>query len=43
VEQALPPELRARVRYERERSAELFTQDRCAIYGGFHLYVVNEA
>ena len=26
-------------RYERERSLELFRQDRSAIYGGFHLYI----
>lgn len=41
VETALPSDLRARVRYQRERSAELFAQDRFAIYGGFHLYIVN--
>ncbi len=41
VEAALPPDLRARVRYERERSLELFAEDRFAIYGGFHLYLVN--
>ncbi|OYT73342.1 MAG: S-adenosylmethionine--diacylglycerol 3-amino-3-carboxypropyl transferase [Chloracidobacterium sp. CP2_5A] len=41
VDAALPPDLRARVRYERERSIALFAEDRFAIYGGFHLYVVN--
>ena len=28
--------------YERDRSAEIFTRDRSAIYGGFHLYIKAE-
>jgi S-adenosylmethionine-diacylglycerol 3-amino-3-carboxypropyl transferase len=30
-------------RYDAERSAELHSRDRSAIYGGFHLYVLMEA
>jgi len=41
VETALPPELLANFRYEKDLSQSLFTQDRSAIYGGFHLYVMN--
>ncbi len=40
VELALPPDLRQRFIYEEKRSCELFKQDRSAIYGGFHLYVL---
>lgn len=40
LESALPPKLLARLKYEVEESAVLFTQDRSAIYGGFHLYRV---
>ena len=29
--------------YEEETSRELCRQDRSAIYGGFHLYVLKEA
>lgn len=38
LEQALPAELLKHFVYEAEESAELFKQDRSAIYGGFHLY-----
>jgi S-adenosylmethionine-diacylglycerol 3-amino-3-carboxypropyl transferase len=41
VENALSPDLLSRFEYERERSAQLFAQDRASIYGGFHLYVVK--
>lgn len=39
IENALPPSLAARFRYEKELSKKLFTRDRASIYGGFHLYV----
>ncbi len=39
IENALPPSLAARFRYEEESSRDLFKQDRASIYGGFHLYV----
>ena len=38
IEKALPADLRAKFDYEKERSLELFKQDRAAIYGGFHSY-----
>lgn len=38
---ALPPELLARFRYEKETSERLFKEDRASIYGGFHLYILN--
>jgi S-adenosylmethionine-diacylglycerol 3-amino-3-carboxypropyl transferase len=38
LESALPAELRSQFVYEAETSADLFQQDRSAIYGGFHLY-----
>ncbi|WMP16844.1 DUF3419 family protein [Thiothrix lacustris] len=38
LETALPAELRNQFVYEAETSAQLFQQDRSAIYGGFHLY-----
>ncbi|WP_308873286.1 DUF3419 family protein [Thiothrix subterranea] len=38
LETALPAELRSQFVYEAELSAQLFLQDRSAIYGGFHLY-----
>jgi S-adenosylmethionine-diacylglycerol 3-amino-3-carboxypropyl transferase len=41
LETNLPPELRARFRYEKELSEQLFREDRASIYGGFHLYVLN--
>lgn len=41
VEPVLPDRLRDRFTYERERSAELHAQDRSAIYGMFHLYVLT--
>jgi S-adenosylmethionine-diacylglycerol 3-amino-3-carboxypropyl transferase len=37
----IPESLRARFTYERERSLELFKQDRSSIYGGFHHYTFN--
>lgn len=41
VEPALPNELRSRFTYERARSKALHKQDRSAIYGMFHLYVLT--
>jgi S-adenosylmethionine-diacylglycerol 3-amino-3-carboxypropyl transferase len=41
LETALPADLRAKFDYEKELSLELFKQDRAAIYGGFHLYVMK--
>lgn len=41
IEESLPPELMARFDYQGERSRELHAQDRSAIYGGFHLYVLK--
>jgi S-adenosylmethionine-diacylglycerol 3-amino-3-carboxypropyl transferase len=41
VEPALPSALRERFAYERARSEQLHTQDRSAIYGMFHLYVLT--
>jgi S-adenosylmethionine-diacylglycerol 3-amino-3-carboxypropyl transferase len=41
VEPALPSPLRSRFRYERARSEALHAQDRSAIYGMFHLYVLT--
>jgi S-adenosylmethionine-diacylglycerol 3-amino-3-carboxypropyl transferase len=41
IESNLPPDLRARFRYELETSRRLFKQDRASIYGGFHLYILN--
>jgi S-adenosylmethionine-diacylglycerol 3-amino-3-carboxypropyl transferase len=41
VEPALPAELRDRFTYERTRSEALHAQDRSAIYGMFHLYVLT--
>ena len=38
---ALPPALHRRFSYQRARSEELHTQDRSAIYGMFHLYVLT--
>lgn len=40
IETVLPPDLRQRFVYEEELSRELFTQDRAAIYGGFHVYAM---
>lgn len=42
VEFALPAGLRRRFVYEETFSRELFKQDRSAIYGGFHLYVLTK-
>jgi S-adenosylmethionine-diacylglycerol 3-amino-3-carboxypropyl transferase len=41
VEEHLPREIRNRFTYEQALSLKLFQQDRSAIYGGFHLYVLN--
>jgi len=41
LEKALPARLLARFRHERERSKELGDKDRSAIYGAFHLYVLE--
>jgi S-adenosylmethionine-diacylglycerol 3-amino-3-carboxypropyl transferase len=39
----VPAEVLDRWRYAEARSQELGRQDRSAIYGGFHLYVLNDA
>ena len=41
IETALPADLRQKFDYEKEWSEELFKQDRAAIYGGFHLYLLK--
>lgn len=41
LETALPTDLQQKFVYEKEFSEELFKQDRAAIYGGFHLYVLK--
>lgn len=38
IEASLPADLMKRFNYEKEKSVELFKQDRSAIYGGFHIY-----
>jgi S-adenosylmethionine-diacylglycerol 3-amino-3-carboxypropyl transferase len=40
IESALPAELLRRFVYDRETSRRLHEQDRSAIYGGFHLYLM---
>lgn len=42
IEEALPAELMRRFTYEKDLSADLFRRDRSAIYGGFHLYVLDK-
>ncbi|MGQ0542291.1 MAG: DUF3419 family protein [Blastocatellia bacterium] len=37
----LPDELQSRFLYDQARSEELFKQDRASIYGGFHLYILQ--
>ena len=37
------PAILSRWRYEEEQSGELTRRDRSAIYGGFHLYVLENA
>ncbi len=41
VETDVATEVRSHFRYEEEISKRLFALDRSAIYGGFHLYVMN--
>jgi S-adenosylmethionine-diacylglycerol 3-amino-3-carboxypropyl transferase len=41
IEPVLPSSLRARFTYARERSETLHAQDRSAVYGMFHLYVLT--
>lgn len=41
LETALPTELLAKFKYEKDWSQELFKQDRASIYGGFHLYILK--
>jgi S-adenosylmethionine-diacylglycerol 3-amino-3-carboxypropyl transferase len=43
IEAALPDDLREKFHYEKEVSNELFKQDRAAIYGGFHLYILKKS
>ena len=42
IETNLPEELRQRFVYEEDLSKELFKQDRASIYGGFHLYILQD-
>lgn len=42
IERSLPAELMKKFRYEEERSKLWLQQDRSAIYGGFHLYILNK-
>ncbi len=42
IETSLPADLRAKFRYEKELSEELFKQDRASIYGGFCSYVMRD-
>lgn len=39
----VPAEILGRWKYQHDLSRELHAQDRSAIYGGFHLYVLNDA
>lgn len=41
IETNLPAELCARFSYEKDLSQDLFKQDRASIYGGFHLYLLE--
>jgi S-adenosylmethionine-diacylglycerol 3-amino-3-carboxypropyl transferase len=41
IETNLPPEVRKKFIYEKDRSDKLFKQDRASIYGGFHLYIMQ--
>jgi S-adenosylmethionine-diacylglycerol 3-amino-3-carboxypropyl transferase len=41
VETALPPSLKAKFDYKEPLSKALLREDRSAIYGGFHLYVME--
>lgn len=41
IETDLSPELRRKFSYQKERSLALFKKDRSAIYGGFHLYIMD--
>ncbi len=41
VHGALAPELKDKFAYQEKLSGDLFQRDRSAIYGGFHLYVMN--
>ena len=41
VETALPPTLKAKFDYKEALSKALLMEDRSAIYGGFHLYVME--
>jgi S-adenosylmethionine-diacylglycerol 3-amino-3-carboxypropyl transferase len=38
---AVPDSILGRFRYKEKESAAFFRQDRSAIYGGFHLYVLE--
>ncbi|CAN5328822.1 DUF3419 family protein [soil metagenome] len=42
IEPNLPNKLRENFVYEEKLSNEFFNQDRAAIYGGFHLYVMSD-
>lgn len=41
VDRNLPADLRSKFKYHRGRSLELSEQDRASIYGGFHLYTLE--
>lgn len=38
----VPAQILARWQYQHDRSQELHARDRSAIYGGFHLYILND-
>jgi len=42
IESRLPKALREKFVYEKDMSERLFKQDRASIYGGFHLYILQE-
>ena len=42
LERNLPADLLSKFRYENDLSKELSGKDRVSIYGGFHLYILNE-
>ncbi len=41
IEKNLPADLSAKFQYQKDFSKQLFKQDRASIYGGFHLYILN--
>jgi len=41
IEEALPPRFLRRFTYEKNLSEEMYRRDRSAIYGGYHVYVLD--